>query len=307
MAQNLASWTGTNCTVATATETTGSGQVISFLRVTRTGANPSITSPVGRGTIGKLYRQFRALVRKHGGSGVATTFVGRLSWTTPGHGFSASYKDELSAPANKSIDEWFPLTWAPGDAPTAGGTDWVDNIIDQVKLEFSNDASAVWDVLLVGEGGDGASAFADTEQLLPNAATKPTFDSAASTFLLPKKNLVPPANWVLLHTVSLTLSGYGEVEVQWTGTVDFEHSDYGYLSLLIDTSPTFDGAGVINNFNQQLKIRANNAFQLSQTMVHMATGLAAGSHTFDLYGQQDNHVNQHEVRDSRFIIRELKR
>lgn len=155
---DLSGWTGTNCTVSTVT--IGG---VSCLRVTRTGANPYITSASGRATDGRQYRYVRAKVRKHAGVAVATSFVGRLSWATAGagsHAFSASYKDELSAPTGKAIDEWFDLTWDPGIAATAGGTDWEDaGSIDQLKIEFSNGSGDVWDVQMITEGNLAPTQF----------------------------------------------------------------------------------------------------------------------------------------------------
>lgn len=156
---DLAGWTGTNCTLSTVT--IGG---VSCLRVTRTGSNPYITSASGRGVDGRLYRKVRAKVRKHAGVAVATSFVGRLSWATSGagsHAFSASYKDELAAPSGKALDEWFDLTWDPGIAATAGGTDWEDaGSIDQLKIEFSNGSGDVWDVMSISEGNDAPTTFA---------------------------------------------------------------------------------------------------------------------------------------------------
>lgn len=166
---DLTTWTGTNCTVTTVTEGTGVNAV-SFLRVTRTGSNPSITSAAARSENGVIYRMFRALVRKHGGVAVATSWVGRLSWTTAGHGFSASYKNELVAPSGKAIDEWFPLTW-DNTSPTAGGTDWSTSTITQLKIEFSDGSGDVWDIMLAGVGGTGATSLADTAQIIDFAVT----------------------------------------------------------------------------------------------------------------------------------------
>lgn len=306
MVQRLNDWTASNCTLSTVTE-----QGISFLRVTRTGNNPYIQSPTGRGVNGKLYRQARALVRKSGGSPVATSFVGRLSWGTTGdaaHGISSSYKDEISAPSGKALGEWFDLLWSPGDTPTAGGTDWVDaDTIDRIRLEFSNDSGAVWDLLNFSEGAYGAAPFADTPNLLPNAATKVSADSASGPFLLPKKNLTPPNNYVVIHDVTLTTSGEGELVVDWFATCDYGHGDYGYFSLMVDGTPTYDGAGVINNANRQNKYRGNNTLQMPVGLRHVVTGLAAGSHTIKLLGQQDNNTPQHSIRDCVMTFQEMKR
>lgn len=155
---DLSGWTGTNCTVSTV-----SIGGISCLRVTRTGASPYITSASGRGVDGRQYRYVRAKVRKSAGVAVATSFVGRLSWATAGassHGFSASYKDELSAPSGKALNEWFDLTWDPGIAATAGGTNWEDaGSIDQLKIEFSDGSGDVWDVQFITEGNLAPTQF----------------------------------------------------------------------------------------------------------------------------------------------------
>lgn len=288
------------------------------LRLTRTGANPYVQSPAGKALsgIGARWMWVRAI--KRAGAAPGAAWVGSLKYARSGtgaHGISAAHRKDVPAPVGFALGDTINLLFDMWDL-TAGGLDWLTGTIDQWRLELDNDPGSVWDLYVVSPANRGATRNTGplagddpevtTDLVKPRDITKVTADSTAGPFLLPKKNLAPPLNTIVIHQVTVATSGYGDVLVDWFATCDYAHGDYGYFSLMVDTAPTYDGAGVINNANRQNKFRGNNTLQFPIGLRHVVTGLAAGSHTFTLFGQQDNNTPQHSIRDCVFTISELK-
>lgn len=122
----------------------GSVQSWTSANATLTSSTTSVTllatagDPILRRTImacsGSKYRYVVARFRRL----IAGAWQGSVYYTTPGHGESASYIKSVSEPAEWSTGAWVVLAWDM-HALTAGGTDWLDNYITGLRLDFSTD------------------------------------------------------------------------------------------------------------------------------------------------------------------------
>jgi hypothetical protein len=141
-----ADWTATGATVSAS---------YGVFTVTSSSTSPIIISPA-LSVNGATNRYIRAKVRRTAGAG----WKGNAGYTTAGHGFSASYyaTTAFTAPLNT----WVILEWDM-HALVAGGTDWRDNTVTQIRLELGASASDVFEIDWVavgryGPGGVSASA-----------------------------------------------------------------------------------------------------------------------------------------------------
>lgn len=149
---SLTAYTATAATVAVA----GTPPLTTF---TRTGAGPALLSPAGLNYPGAQTYLVKMRAKKTAGSGApGTNWVGRLSYgIVGGHGFSASFKSEIAAPAGPALGEWLYLEW-DASALTVGGSDWFNAAaIDQVKFELDDDTGSVWVIETVVFGSAGLS------------------------------------------------------------------------------------------------------------------------------------------------------
>ena len=137
-------WTASGCNI---------NATYGALTVTSTGTNPIIYSPNGVSITGSVNRYIRARMRRTSGVG----WVGNVYYTTAGHGISASYKATASAPA-VAVNEWTIVEWDMHSL-VAGGTDWRDNTVTQIRLDLGNTASDVFEIdwIAIGRYGPGGN------------------------------------------------------------------------------------------------------------------------------------------------------
>lgn len=83
---------------------------------------------------------FQARVRRLSGSGV---WEGQAYYSTSGHGHSNFFKKAVPAPSDLSA--WNTLTWDMR-ALNVGGTDYVDNEIQSIRLDLVSSGTDVWEI-----------------------------------------------------------------------------------------------------------------------------------------------------------------
>lgn len=136
-------WTASEATLAAG---------VGFVTITATTTNPNMSSPSALGISGGQYTRIRASITRRGGSG----WDGVAYYTTPGHGISSSYRKTVANP-NLAIGASAVIEWNMA-ALTAGGTDWTSNTINQIRIDFGNTASDVFEVNWIAVGRVGVSA-----------------------------------------------------------------------------------------------------------------------------------------------------
>ena len=124
-------------TVANATLTGPSSGVVTF---TPAASNPQLVSETVS-LSGGVYTQVVVRLRQTIGGG---TWEGTCFYQTSGHGFSASFEKTIPDP-NLSLSEWTVLTWDMSDL-TTGGSDWVNNTIEAIRLDFLSDAAGKFEI-----------------------------------------------------------------------------------------------------------------------------------------------------------------
>jgi hypothetical protein len=164
-----AEWTATGATVAAS---------YGVFTVTSSSTSPIIISPA-LSVNGATNRYIRAKVRRTAGAG----WKGNAGYTTVGHGFSASYyaTTAFTAPLNT----WVILEWDM-HALVAGGTDWRDNTVTQIRLELGASASDVFEIdwIAVGRyGPGGVSASASVRSYAEGVADLLSSETQARTDL----------------------------------------------------------------------------------------------------------------------------
>ena len=133
-------------------------------------AGTYIRSPSGIAIDGRLYTRIIARIRRTAGSG----WLGRASYATSGrsaHGIdTGAYYLTLVTEPTFAGGGWVIVVWDM-EMLTAGGTDWVDNIIDQIQLELSDDSSTTFDVDWVAIGRVAPSFFSGSLSALTSRVT----------------------------------------------------------------------------------------------------------------------------------------
>jgi hypothetical protein len=123
----------------TASDITLSIQTTAIL-LTQDGADPQFISPTISLT-GGIFTQVVARVRQTTSGG---GWEGAAYYKTAAHGFSNSYKKVISDP-NLPLGTWRTLTWDMTDL-TAGGDDWQNNTITQIRLELGSGSGGVYEI-----------------------------------------------------------------------------------------------------------------------------------------------------------------
>jgi hypothetical protein len=139
---NTENWTVTGATSAVA---------LGLLTVTSNSTAPNLSSPTITETVnGVEGRYVRALVRRKAGSG----WTGAVYYKTAGHDFSESYKKVMVWPT--VINEWTIVEWDMHSL-TAGGNDWRDSNILQIRLHLGASVSDVFEIDWIAVGRYGAA------------------------------------------------------------------------------------------------------------------------------------------------------
>lgn len=140
-------WTG-----GAATLTPGAG----FVTVASTGTDPQIYSPAALTLNGGLYTKIRVSITRRAGSG----WDGQLFYSTSAHGYSGSYRKTIANP-QLAVGASAVLEWDMANL-SAGGTDWISNTIDRIRIDFGNSTNDVFDVdwIAIGRAAPAASSRA---------------------------------------------------------------------------------------------------------------------------------------------------
>ena len=129
-------------------------------------------SQTGLGFSGGTNRYVRVRLKQL----AAGTWEGRLYYQTGGHGFSASYYKDVSAPAGLAGGDWVYLTFDMHDL-TAGGNDWSQNIITGLRLDLVSGAAGSFEIDWVGYG---ANTVFDADVLVwPDSTYRSQFGTTA--------------------------------------------------------------------------------------------------------------------------------
>ncbi|PBJ97634.1 DUF1983 domain-containing protein [Pseudomonas plecoglossicida] len=141
------------------------------LRLTPTTSDPQLLSSSGTLTLtipGAQYTKVRVGLTRRGGS--ASAWTGTLYYSTPSHGISSSYRASAPNP-NIAVGQSAVVEWDMANL-AAGGTDWVDNTIRQLRFNFANALDAVWDVDWIAVGRVGPSASSRALESLSSTVTQ---------------------------------------------------------------------------------------------------------------------------------------
>ncbi len=140
-------WTGGAVTL-----TPGAG----FVTVASTGTDPQIYSPAALALNGGLYTKIRVSITRRAGSG----WDGQLFYSTSAHGYSGSYRKTIANP-QLVVGASAVLEWDMANL-SAGGTDWISNTIDRIRIDLGNSTNDVFDVdwIAIGRAAPAASSRA---------------------------------------------------------------------------------------------------------------------------------------------------
>jgi predicted phage tail protein len=124
---------------------TGAGDTITLqpevLHVVSTGTTPIIAKQLNAFILyGCEYPMIQVRLRRVAGAG----WVGQCKYDTAGHGMSTSYM-ATTADTSPAIGELKVVTFTM-DALTAGGSDWMASIINDVQLQFGNTSADIFDI-----------------------------------------------------------------------------------------------------------------------------------------------------------------
>jgi len=169
-ARSTEGWVATGATVAAGADA---------VTVTSTGIDPTFNSPA-ISIAGSLNDKVRVRIRRVAGSG----WQGTLYYETSGHGNSESFKKDVTLGPGTAFEI---LEWDMTNL-TAGGTDWVTNVITRLRFDFGNSAADVFEVDWIAVGKSGvAGDLAQTANVtlvagangtvVGNSATKLTSDA----------------------------------------------------------------------------------------------------------------------------------
>lgn len=118
--------------------------------------------------IGTRYPRVRMRARRVAGTPAGMDFS--LLWATAGHGFTNAYRTgPIAIPASAS--DWYVYEWNL-EAPTAGGTDWIDNTITALRIDLGNEVDSAWaiDWISIGKYGPGQARAVVQEEITTRAS-----------------------------------------------------------------------------------------------------------------------------------------
>lgn len=151
-------------TVAGATISAENG----VLTITSNSNDPRIVSPGTLAVAGGQYSLIRAKITRR--AGAVGDWDGRVFYSTASHGQSSSYYKTIANP-NLAVGQTAVVEWDMS-ALTAGGTDWVSNIITSIRLDFGNTSGGVFDVDWIAIGRLGPSASSKAVESLSSTVTQ---------------------------------------------------------------------------------------------------------------------------------------
>lgn len=123
-------WAGSGATLAV---------VNGALRITPSTSSPQV-SQGGLSINGQQNYVVRAKIRRTAG----TSWIGRVYFSTAGHGYSASFYESIANPFT-SNDEWIICEWDMSSL-TVGGSDWRNSTITGLRFDLAADSSTVFEV-----------------------------------------------------------------------------------------------------------------------------------------------------------------
>ncbi|MDD3965340.1 MAG: hypothetical protein PHD99_04830 [Candidatus Moranbacteria bacterium] len=123
-----------------------------YVDLVSTGTDPQFLSPT-ISVSGAAYSVIKARVKRLAGSG----WDGSAFYSTSGHGLNGSYKKVLADPS-LAIGDTLILEWDMSDL-TAGGADWLNSTVTQIRLDIGATAADQYSVdwVAVGRNAPGAS------------------------------------------------------------------------------------------------------------------------------------------------------
>jgi hypothetical protein len=126
-----------------------------WVDVDSSGSDPGFVSPA-ISIAGGTYPVIKARIKRM--AGTEASWDGTAYYTTSGHGFSASYCKTISVPAPFDVGDAAIVEFAM-DTLTAGGSDWINNTITGIRLDFGADATDTISIdwVAVGRNAPGAS------------------------------------------------------------------------------------------------------------------------------------------------------
>ncbi len=133
-------------TVIGATKTNQSNSIL----VESTGGTPQFIR-YSLSVDGEKEYLIRVRIKRVAGSG----WRGTVFYKTGGHNYSASYEKTISQPSTWGSD-YHILEWDMSDL-TAGGTDWLDNTITDIRFDLGNTASDDFEIDWIAIGNPGAA------------------------------------------------------------------------------------------------------------------------------------------------------
>lgn len=141
-----------------------------FIKITSTGTGPQLQSGTAAtlSITGSLYSRVRARITRR--AGAATDWDGQLFYQTAGHGFAGTYR-AVAANPNLAVGQSAVVEWDMANL-TAGGTDWVDNIITRLRLDLGNSNGGVFDVDWIAVGRVAPSASSRAVESLTSTVTQ---------------------------------------------------------------------------------------------------------------------------------------
>jgi len=136
-------WTATNATVS------ASGGI---LTLNSSGTTPQFTSPSSLTINGSIIRYVRLRIKRNSGSG----WLGRLLYSTSGHGFNTSFRKDI--PDTTVIGKWVEISFDMW-ALTAGGDDWETSTVTRLRLDLGNTSDDDFDIDWVLAGNETEIVF----------------------------------------------------------------------------------------------------------------------------------------------------
>lgn len=261
---NTSGWAATGA----ATITANNGWVT--LTNTGLGGAATLSADISPGINGGQYSLIKVRIRRLSGTG----WAGNLYYKTSGHGFSTSYYKAATNPAlavgGDAIVEW-DMT-----ALTAGGQDWRNGTIINLKLELGLSAADSFEIdwIAIGRNAPGAS----VAQLADEAQTRATQDAAEATArtVLSTKILGTgdPNNIVNLQTLSSGL--LFEEKTARSDAVSALTTSVSALSATVNTNNSSQSAAI----SAEATARANADSSLGQQIATVSAVAGSKAKTF---------------------------
>lgn len=133
---------------------TASGSTLSFaskgaMTQTSSSTDPYVSSPTQLGIAGGVYGRIRAKIKRIAGSG----WDGTAYYVTSGHGIGSGNRCTIPNP-NIAIGQTQIVEWDMWNL-TAGGDDWYNSVINQLRIDLGVTAADVFDIdwIAVGRAG----------------------------------------------------------------------------------------------------------------------------------------------------------